>query len=97
MPVILGPRLQTMIPGPDRKRTDTVYVYRLVYEADDPKADGCLQLWLTAGGRDVYQVVLEKDRGRRLWSCTCADHAFRGEAEDRRLCKHVRGLVSFLP
>ena len=85
----------TVLPGPDRKRTRSLYYYRIVYR--DPRANepGCVALWEVVGGRTAYQVALERDdAGRHFWHCTCADAVYRAE-EQGRVCKHVRGLLAF--
>jgi hypothetical protein len=85
----------TMLPGPDRKRTESTYGYQLIYR--NPSADeaGCVMLWHVAGGRMAYQIALERDASGELhFHCTCADAIFRAEAENR-ICKHVRGLLAF--
>lgn len=81
-----------VVPGPSRKRTPSPYCYRLVYQTPDPRQRGCALLWEVLGGREVYQVALERQtNGRLRWHCTCADAVYRGE--DRpHVCKHVRGL-----
>jgi hypothetical protein len=80
------------LPGPTRKRVESPYCYRLTYENADPRAPGCALLWDVMGGREIYQVALERDeRGRLHWHCTCADAVYRGEKR-RGHCKHVRGL-----
>jgi hypothetical protein len=54
---------------------------------------GCALLWEVFGGREVYQVALERLPGGSLrWHCTCADAAYRGE-DGRHQCKHVKGLL----
>lgn len=90
--------LITVLPGPDRKRTESEYRYRLVYRHPEPDAEGCVMLWHVAGGRQSYQVALERDhRGRLRWHCTCADHVYRGERIANHVCKHVRGLQEVTP
>jgi hypothetical protein len=80
------------LPGPTRKRTPSPYCYRLVYQNDDAQAVGCALQWDVLGGREVYQVAMERlASGRLLWHCTCADAIYRGENRPH-LCKHVRGL-----
>ena len=82
----------TSLPGPTRKRVPSPYCYRLTYENHDTCAPGCALLWDVMGGRDIYQVALERnERGRLHWHCTCADAVYRGEKR-REACKHVRGL-----
>ena len=80
------------LPGPTRKRLPSPYCYRLVYRNPDPAGEGCALLWDVMGGRDIYQVALERDgKGRLRWHCTCADAVYRGENAPH-VCKHVRGL-----
>jgi len=44
------------------------------------------------GGREVYQIALERQASGRLrWHCSCADAVYRGETRAKP-CKHVRGL-----
>lgn len=82
----------TNLPGPTRKRVPSPYCYRLVHENSDPQAVGCALLWDVMGGREIYQVALERDEhGRLHWHCTCADSVYRGERRSH-CCKHVRGL-----
>jgi hypothetical protein len=83
----------TLLPGPDRKRVDRPYAYRLIYRNPDAEAAGCVMLWEVDGGRLLYQVALERDEsGAVRFHCSCADAVFRCEPEGR-LCKHVRGLL----
>lgn len=82
----------TTLPGPSRKRTESPYCYRLVHQDDDPRAVGCALMWEVYGGRDIYQVALERlANGKLRWHCTCADAVYRGETRPHA-CKHVRGL-----
>jgi hypothetical protein len=49
-------------------------------------------MWEVMGGRDIYQVALERLPGGRLrWHCTCADAIFRCD-NGPHVCKHIRGL-----
>jgi hypothetical protein len=90
--------LLSLLPGPDRRRTDSLYQYRLVYRHPDADAEGCLMMWQVTGGRQIYQVALERDDRRQLhWHCTCADAVYRGDKIERHVCKHVRGLAEFAP
>jgi hypothetical protein len=80
------------LPGPTRKRTPSPYCYRLVYRNDDLAAVGCALQWDVLGGREVYQVAMERlPSGDLRWHCTCADAVYRGENRPHT-CKHVRGL-----
>ena len=77
------------IPGPDRKRTISPYLYRVTYCNDDGEEPGCALAWEVTGGRISYQIALERvEDGHLRWYCTCADAVYRG-----RICKHVRGLI----
>ena len=90
--------LIALLPGADRKRTEALYQYRLVYRHPQLDSEGCLLLWQVSGGRQAYQVALERDdRGRLQWHCTCADHVYRCEKVQNHVCKHVRGLSEFVP
>src|SRR5258708_1931037 len=80
------------LPGPTRKRTPSPYCYRLTYQNPDSLAEGCVLSWDVLGGRDVYQIALERQASGRLrWHCSCADAVYRGENR-AHVCKHVRGL-----
>jgi hypothetical protein len=86
-----------VLPGPDRKRTVSLYHYRVVYRNPHPDAPGCVSAWDVRGGRMAYQVALERDdAGRHHWHCTCADAVYRA-ADQGRVCKHVQGLLAFGP
>jgi hypothetical protein len=90
--------LITMLPGPSRKRVQGLYQYRLIYRHPEPEAEGCLVLWQVTGGRQVYQIALQRDERKRLrWHCTCADAVYRGEKTAKHVCKHVQGLLAFAP
>src|SRR5262245_5430129 len=90
--------LVAMLPGPDRKRREALYQYRLVYRQPQFEVEGCLLLWQVVGGRQSYQVALERDdRGQLLWHCTCADQIYRGETIANHACKHIRALREFVP
>src|SRR5262249_48157200 len=87
------PVLLTLLPGPDRKRSETLYTYRLTYRNPDTAEPGCAFIWEVSGGRSAYQIALERDQGGNLrLHCTCADAVFRAE-EQGRFCKHVHGLL----
>ncbi len=82
------------LPGPTRKRLPSPYCYRLTYETRTPMLPGCLMVWDVMGGRDIYQVVLERnEQGCLCWHCTCPDAVYRGESRASH-CKHVHGLQS---
>jgi hypothetical protein len=83
----------TLLPGSDRKRSQAIYCYRLTYQNPLAGVSGCVMLWDVSGGRLPYQIALERDEAGNLrLHCTCADAAFRAEAEGR-FCKHVHGLL----
>jgi hypothetical protein len=82
-----------MLPGPDRKRSATNYLYRLTYRNPNDRAPGCVMTWEVQGGRLLYQIAMERDDSGGLHChCTCADAIFRAEVEGRS-CKHVRGFL----
>ena len=80
------------LPGPSRKRTPSPYCYRMTYHNEDAYEHGCVFLWDVMGGRDIYQIALEREGDGRLhYHCTCADAAYRGETRQHG-CKHIQGL-----
>ena len=80
------------LPGPSRKRQPTPYCYRMTYRSHARRERGCVCVWDVMGGRDIYQIALERvDNGSLRWHCTCADAAYRGDSR-LQACKHVRGL-----
>jgi hypothetical protein len=80
------------LPGPTRKRSPSSYCYRLTYRNPQPNEPGCVLLWDVAGGRESYQIALERETtGYLRWHCTCADAVYRGE-DAPHTCKHVRFL-----
>jgi hypothetical protein len=82
----------TSLPGPTRKRELSPYCYRLTYRNPQPHEPGCVLMWDVYGGRQEYQIALERETtGKLRWHCTCADAVYRGE-EAPHTCKHVRGL-----
>jgi hypothetical protein len=85
--------LFSLLPGPTRKRKESPYCYRLTYRNPQPGEAGCVMLWEVLGGRQEYQIALERgETGELHWHCTCADAVYRGEYDTRHVCKHVRGL-----
>jgi hypothetical protein len=85
--------LITVLPGPTRKRRPSPYRYRLTYRNTDPATLGCVLAWEVLGGRQPYQIALEReDDGRCRWHCTCADAIYRG-SDGPHLCKHVHALL----
>ncbi|HEY8505392.1 MAG TPA: hypothetical protein VIL46_12485 [Gemmataceae bacterium] len=90
--------LLTLLPGPSRKRTYSLYRYRITYRNPHPAEPGCVMTWAVEGGREAYQIALERDEAGRLrWHCTCADAVYRSEQIPGHLCKHVRGLIDCSP
>ena len=87
----------TVLPGPDRRRSRSLYHYRAVHRSARPGDAGCVATWEVVGGRMAYQVALERDEaGRHHWHCTCADAVYRA-VDQGRVCKHVQGLLAFGP
>lgn len=79
-----------VMPGSDRKREPVPYQCRLIHQSEDAAEPGCVLAWEVDGGRDTYQVALERtEDGMLRWHCTCADHVYR-----KHVCKHIRGLRS---
>ncbi len=93
LPNFLAPSvLYASLPGPTRARIPSPYCFRLTYRNPDPVGPGCALLWEVHGGREVYQIALERaPAGGLHWHCTCADAVFRGE-DAPHTCKHIRGL-----
>jgi hypothetical protein len=80
------------VPGPTPKRALSPYRFCLTYRNPNPAGAGCALLWEVRGGREVYQIALERaPSGGLRWHCTCADAVYRGE-DAPHTCKHVRGL-----
>ena len=83
-----------ILPGPDRKRNPAPYHFRVTYRNPEPGEAGCVMTWEVRGGRDVYQISLERTpAGEHHWHCTCPDAVYHGEYRNAHLCKHVRGLA----
>ena len=88
----------TFLPGPDRKRTFRPYHFRVTYRNPEPNEPGCAMTWEVLGGREPYQISLEKLAARDCrWYCSCADAVYRGEDDPGHICKHVQGLLDTLP
>jgi hypothetical protein len=88
-----SPTRQIKLPGPNRKRHPRTYAYRLRLSNPQMRGPGCVMMWEVAGGRAVYQIVLERqETGTLRWHCSCADAVYRGE-NGPHVCKHVRGLL----
>ena len=84
--------LEIILPGPERRRKPSAYSYRLIYINPEQKL-GCQRLWEVVGGRQSYQIALERDARQNLHlHCTCADAIYRKDNEGR-FCKHVLGLL----
>jgi hypothetical protein len=82
------------LPGPTRKREPSPYCYRLTHHLPEPAGTGCVLLWDVMGGRDIYQVSLERqESGALRYHCTCPDAVYRGETGPH-VCKHVRGVLA---
>lgn len=82
------------LPGPSRKRAFTPYHFHITYRNPEPGEPGCVVTWEVAGGREPYQVSLERTAGgEHVWHCTCPDAVYRGENDPAHMCKHVRGLT----
>lgn len=87
-----------ILPGPDRKRRPSPYHFRVTYRNPEPDEAGCLMTWDVYGGRETYQVALERTAdGRAEWHCTCPDAVYHGETRSAHRCKHVQGLRDTLP
>lgn len=83
-----------ILPGPDRKRSHSLYHYRVTYRNPENADSGCVMTWEVAGGREPYQISVErKDDGEIVWHCTCADAVYRGEDPHKHVCKHVEGIT----
>ena len=83
-----------ILPGPDRKRTPAPYHFRVTYRNPNPGEPGCVATWEVFGGRDEYQVSLERTEARELvWHCTCPDAVYHGAYRHAHCCKHVQGLM----
>ena len=87
-----------VLPGPNRKRTQSLYHFRVTYRNPQQGEAGCVMTWEVAGGREAYQISLERtDGGENVWHCSCADAVYRGEDNPEHRCKHVEGLLETLP
>jgi hypothetical protein len=82
-----------VLPGPDRKRQPVPYHYRITFRAADPTMPGCVATWEVYGGREEYQLSLERARGGELrWHCSCPDAVYHSEDSNPHYCKHIRAL-----
>jgi hypothetical protein len=86
------PELAIDLPGPERRRDPHSYTFRLTY-VNPNQQPGCQRIWEVTGGRQTYQIALERDpRGNLHLHCSCADAIYRKDNEGR-FCKHVFGLL----
>ena len=87
-----------VLPGSDRKRSMSMYTFRVTYRNTVPDEPGCVMTWEVSGGRLPYQVALERTASGNLrWHCSCADAVYRGEDDPAHVCKHIRGIIENLP
>ena len=90
--------LTLILPGPDRRRSHSLYQYRITYRNPNPDEPGCVMTWDVAGGRQPYQIAVERTAaGGIRWHCSCADAVYRGEDDPNHCCKHVTGLIETIP
>ncbi|MDB5310042.1 MAG: hypothetical protein JWO38_4244 [Gemmataceae bacterium] len=83
-----------ILPGPDRKRVPAPYHFHVTYRNPEPGEPGCVMTWEVLGGRELYQIALERTKGgEHIWHCTCPDAVYRGEDHTAHHCKHVLGLM----
>lgn len=86
-----------LLPGPSRKRVPAPYHFRVTYRNPDPAEPGCVMTWAVRGGREEYQLALERQAdGHLLWHCTCPDAVYHADHRNAHHCKHVQGLVGLL-
>ena len=84
-----------MLPGPDRKKTPAPYHFRVTYRNPEPGEEGCVATWEVLGGREEYQISLERaTAGELIWHCTCADAVYHADYRNAHHCKHVQGLMN---
>lgn len=90
--------LTLILPGPDRRRSHSLYQYRITYRNPNADEPGCVMTWDVDGGRQAYQIAAERIAGGGVrWHCSCADAVYRGEDDPNHCCKHVRGLIETIP
>ena len=59
-----------------------------------PGEPGCVVTWEVYGGREEYQISLERTAGGELlWHCTCPTRSTAATTTTPHYCKHVRGLI----
>lgn len=86
--------ITTMLPGPDRKRTPSPYHFRVTFRSPTPAEPGCVVTWEVLGGRDEYQISLERTEANDLlWHCTCPDAVYHEDYRNAHHCKHVQGIM----
>lgn len=86
--------ISMILPGTDRKRSPSPYQYRATYRNPMPSEPGCVATWAVVGGREEYQIALERaDSGALIWHCTCPDAIYRADQRHHCGCKHVQGLA----
>ena len=86
-----------VLPGPDKKRKPAPYLFRVTYRNPDPSEPGCVMTWNVTGGREEYQIAVERtDDGYLYWHCTCPDAVYHGENRDVYRCKHIHGLQALM-
>jgi hypothetical protein len=87
------PGFTLVLPGPSRKRVPSPYNFKLAYRNPGTAEAGCVAVWEVHGGREVYQIALERtERNELRWHCCCADSIYRQDDRQTHHCKHVRGL-----
>src|SRR5579872_3976489 len=87
------PGFTLVLPGPTRKRLPSAYSFNLAYRNSNQNEAGCVAVWEVLGGREGYQIALERTEKNQLrWHCCCADAVFRQNDLQTHHCKHVRGL-----
>jgi hypothetical protein len=89
----LKPGFTLVLPGPNRKRLPSPYCFKIAYRNPDPNEEGCVAVWEVSGGREGYQIALERTEKSQLrWHCCCPDAVYRQNDPNTHFCKHVRGL-----
>ena len=100
--MILAPKtpfalITLILPGPNRKQTPAPYHFRVTYRNPETTEPGCVMTWDVLGGRENYQIALERTTTDDLiWHCTCPDAIYREQVRPCHRCKHVRGLMSLV-
>jgi hypothetical protein len=87
------PGFTLVLPGPSRKRLPSPYNFKIAYRSPDPNEAGCVAVWEVMGGREGYQIALERTEKSQLrWHCCCPDAVYRQNDKNTHYCKHVQGL-----